>query len=149
METRLQVVPVVRLHGSCLSSSEHSLPFCCRLSSSFPGPSPPTAVSSEPNFLVPVNGIQGKKTWGPVAGLCSLGKARPPAHPWMLCVFLSSRVSGSVRPRRRQPTRLPRLWDSSGKNTGVGCHFLLQCIKVKMHPQTGKGPCSEDPINLP
>ena len=37
----------------------------------------------------------------------------------------------SVRSLRRQPTRLPRPWDSPGKNTGVGCHFLLQCIKVK------------------
>ena len=36
-----------------------------------------------------------------------------------------------MRPRRRQPTRLPRPWDSPGKNTGVGCHFLLQCRKVK------------------
>ena len=34
-------------------------------------------------------------------------------------------------PRRRQPTRLPHPWDSPGKNTGVGCHFLLQCMKVK------------------
>ena len=34
-------------------------------------------------------------------------------------------------PHRRQPTRLPRPWDSPGKNTGVGCHFLLQCVKVK------------------
>ena len=34
-------------------------------------------------------------------------------------------------PIRRQPTRLPRPWDSPGKNTGVGCHFLLQCMKVK------------------
>ena len=33
--------------------------------------------------------------------------------------------------QRRQPTRLPRPWDSPGKNTGVGCHFLLQCMKVK------------------
>ena len=32
---------------------------------------------------------------------------------------------------RRQPTRLPCPWDSLGKNTGVGCHFLLQCMKVK------------------
>ena len=40
-------------------------------------------------------------------------------------------MSNSVRPPRRQPTRLPRPWDSPGKNTGVGCHFLLQCIKVK------------------
>ena len=37
----------------------------------------------------------------------------------------------SVRPHRQQPTRLPRPWDSPGKNTGLGCHFLLQCVKVK------------------
>src|SRR5574337_1150624 len=37
----------------------------------------------------------------------------------------------SVLPHRRQPTRLPRPCDSPGKNTGVGCHFLLQCVKVK------------------
>ena len=35
-------------------------------------------------------------------------------------------------PHRQQPTRLPRPWDSPGKNTGVGCHFLLQCMKVKV-----------------
>ena len=40
-------------------------------------------------------------------------------------------MSDSVRPHRRQPTRLPRLWDSPGKNTGVSCHFLLQCVKLK------------------
>jgi len=40
-------------------------------------------------------------------------------------------VSDSVRPHRRQPTRLHSPWDSPGKNTGVGCHFLLQCMKVK------------------
>ena len=40
-------------------------------------------------------------------------------------------MSNSVRPHRRQPTRLPRPWDSPGKNTGVGCHFLLQCMQVK------------------
>ena len=37
----------------------------------------------------------------------------------------------TLRPYRRQPTRLLCPWDSPGKNTGVGCHFLLQCIKVK------------------
>ena len=37
----------------------------------------------------------------------------------------------TLRPHRRQPTRLPRPWDSPGKNTGVGCHFLLQCMKVR------------------
>ena len=36
-----------------------------------------------------------------------------------------------MRPQRRQPTRLPCPWDSPGKNTGVGCHFLLHCVKVK------------------
>ena len=40
-------------------------------------------------------------------------------------------MSNSVRPHRWQPTRLPYPWDSPGKNTGVGCHFLLQCMKVK------------------
>ena len=40
-------------------------------------------------------------------------------------------MSNSVRPHRRQPTRLLRPWDSPGKNTRVGCHFLLQCMKVK------------------
>ena len=40
-------------------------------------------------------------------------------------------MSNSVQPHRWQPTRLPRHWDSPGKNTGVGCHFLLQCMKVK------------------
>ena len=40
-------------------------------------------------------------------------------------------MSDSVRPHRRKPTRLRRPWDSPGKNTGVGCHFLLQCMKVK------------------
>ena len=39
-------------------------------------------------------------------------------------------MSDSARPHRQQPTRLPRPWDSPGKNTGVGCHFLLQCMKV-------------------
>ena len=40
-------------------------------------------------------------------------------------------MSDSVRSHRRQPTRLPRPWDSPGKNIGVGCHFFLQCMKVK------------------
>ena len=47
------------------------------------------------------------------------------------CCCIASVVSDSVRPHRRQPTRLPCPWDSPGKNTGVGCHFLLQCMKVK------------------
>ena len=51
----------------------------------------------------------------------------------LLLLLLLSRsvVSNFVRPHRRQPTRLPRPWDSPGKNTGVSCNFLLQCRKVK------------------
>ena len=41
-------------------------------------------------------------------------------------------MSDSVQPHGRQPTRLPHPWDSPGKNIGVGCHFLLQCVKVKL-----------------
>ena len=41
-------------------------------------------------------------------------------------------MSNSVQPHRWEPTRLPHPWDSPGTNTGVGCHFLLQCMKVKV-----------------
>ena len=41
-------------------------------------------------------------------------------------------MSDSVRPHRWQPTRLRHPWESPGKNTGVGCHCLLQCRKVKL-----------------
>ena len=47
-------------------------------------------------------------------------------------------MSNSVRPHRRQPTGLPRPWDSPGKNTGVGCHFLLQCMKVKSESEVAQ-----------
>ena len=47
-------------------------------------------------------------------------------------------MSDSVWPHRRQPTRLPHPWDSLGKNTGVGCHFLLQCMKVKSESEVSQ-----------
>ena len=47
-------------------------------------------------------------------------------------------MSDPVRPHRRQPTRLPRPWDSLGKNTGVGCHFLLQSMKVKSESEVAQ-----------
>ena len=57
-------------------------------------------------------------------------------------------MSNSVRPHRQQPTRLPCPWDSSGKNTGVGCHFLLQCMKVKSESEvTQSCPTLHDPID--
>ena len=48
-----------------------------------------------------------------------------------------SRVT-PVQPHRRQPTRLPGPWDSPGKNTGVGCYFLLQCVKVKSESEVAQ-----------
>ena len=57
-------------------------------------------------------------------------------------------MSDSVRPHRRQPTRLPGPWDSLGKNTGVGCHFLLQCMKVKSESEvTQSCPTLRNPMD--
>ena len=57
-------------------------------------------------------------------------------------------MSDSVQPHRRQPTRLPGPWDSPGMNTGVGCHFLLQCMKVKSESEvTQSGPTLSDPMD--
>ena len=57
-------------------------------------------------------------------------------------------MSDSVRPHRQQPTRLPRPWDSPGKNAGVGCHFLLQCMKVKSESEvTQSCPTLSDPMD--
>ena len=56
-------------------------------------------------------------------------------------------MSDSVPPHRRQLTRLPRPWDSPGKNTGVGCHFLLQYMKVKSESEvTQSCPTLSDPM---
>ena len=57
-------------------------------------------------------------------------------------------MSDSVQPQRWQPTRLLHPWDSSGKNTGVGCHFLLQCMKVKSESKvTQSCPSPSDPMD--
>ena len=47
-------------------------------------------------------------------------------------------MSDSVRPHRWQPIRLPHPWDSPGKNIGMGCHFLLQCMKVKSESEVAQ-----------
>jgi len=57
-------------------------------------------------------------------------------------------VSDSVRPHRWQPTRLPHPWDSPGKNTGAGCQFLLQCMKVKSESEVAQScPTLSDPMD--
>ena len=54
------------------------------------------------------------------------------------CCCVTSIVSDSVRPLRWSPTRLPRPWDSPGMNTGVGCHFLFQCMKLKSESEVAQ-----------
>ena len=57
-------------------------------------------------------------------------------------------MSNSVRLHRWQPTRLPCPWDSPGKNTGVDCHFLLQCMKVKSESEVAQScPTLRDPMD--
>ena len=64
------------------------------------------------------------------------------------CCCIASVVSDSVQPHRQQPTRLHCPWDSSGKNTGVGCHFLLQSMKVKSESEvTPLCPTLSDPMD--
>ena len=64
------------------------------------------------------------------------------------CCCTAKSLSNSVWPHRRQPTRLPRAWDSPGKNTGVGCHFLLQYMKVKSESEvTQSCPTLSDPMD--
>ena len=54
----------------------------------------------------------------------------------------------TVRPHRQQPIRLLHPWDSPGKNTGVGCHFLLQCMKVKSESEVAQScPTLSDPTD--
>ena len=57
-------------------------------------------------------------------------------------------MSDSVQPHRQQPTRFPCPWDSLGKNTGVGCHCLLQCMKVKSESEvTQSCPTLSNPMD--
>ena len=67
-----------------------------------------------------------------------LGYLRNPWIPWPSFMLLLLSHFSRVRPHRQQPTRLPRPWDSPGKNTGVDCHFLLQCMKVKSESEKWK-----------
>ena len=57
-------------------------------------------------------------------------------------------MSNTVQPHRQQPTRLRHPWDSLGKNTGVGCHFLLQRMKVKSESEVAQlCPILSDPMD--
>ena len=66
----------------------------------------------------------------------------------LLLLLSHSVVSNSVHSHRWLPTRLPRPWDSPGKNTEVGCHFLLQCMKVKSESEVAQScPTLSDPMD--
>jgi len=97
--------------------------------------------------------------WAPLLSSLLLATDPPELSPWelppprisptnaMLMLSHFSR-SDSVRPHRWQPTRLSRPWDSPGKNTGVGCHFLLQSMKVKSESEVAQScPTLCDPMD--
>ena len=82
---------------------------------------------------------------------CHLLEKHRLASLCLLVLFLPAAaaavVSDSVRPQRQQPTRLPCPWDSPSKNTGVGCHFHLQCMKVKSESKVAQScPTLSDPM---
>ena len=66
----------------------------------------------------------------------------------MVCCKVTSVMSDYVEPHRQQPTRLPCPWDSQGKNTRVGYHFLLQCMKVNSESEVAQlCPTPSDPMD--
>ena len=122
-----------------------------------PGGSPRSASRSNPGSFQTTSSALGL---GAQAILCVSFEGKgsvsysSPASPSIslaaaaAAAAVASVVSDSVRPLRRQPTRLPRPWDSPGKNTGVGCHFLLQCMKVKRESEvTQSCPSLSDPMD--
>ena len=86
--------------------------------------------------------VQEKPSWTPST----------PFPPYLFCCCCCCQValvvSDSARPHRRQPTRLPHPWDSPGKNIGVGCHFLLRCMKAKSESEVAQScPTLSDPMD--
>ena len=71
-----------------------------------------------------------------------------PMHESEKWKWSHSVVSDSQQPHGLQPTRLLRPWDPPGKSTGVGCHFLVQCMKVKGESEVAQS-CStlSDPMD--
>ena len=84
----------------------------------------------------------------PINQLKSIGEVYIISMIYCCCCCVASFTSDSVRPHRWQPTRLPHPWDSPVKNTGVGCHFLLQCMKVKSESEVAQScPTISDPMD--
>ena len=69
-------------------------------------------------------------------------------HSYQSAAAAAAKLLQSVRPHRWQPTGLCRPWDSPSKNTGVGCHFLLQCRKVKSESEVAQScPTLRNPMD--
>ena len=91
-------------------------------------------------FQIHLRGLHFKLLYFLIASAAAAAKSPPAAK--------SPVMSDSVRPHRRQPTRLLCPWDSPGKNTGVGCHFLLHCMKVKSESEVAQScPTLRDPMD--
>ena len=106
-------------------------------------------TSSKIVFWVTLGGAGDRDPSPQLLCFCMVPPSFPHPLPSLLLLLLSrSVVSDSVRPQRRQPTRLRRPWDSPGKNTGVGCQFLLQCMKVKSEREVAQScPTLSDPMD--
>ena len=86
--------------------------------------------------------------WADSLSLAPPGKPMNSKCCCCCCCCVASVMSDSVRPHGLQPTKLPRPWDSPGKNTGVGCHFLLQCMKVESESEVAQScPTLSDPMD--
>ena len=91
-------------------------------------------------------GLFGRKILSLYKQIIIIKKIEP--QNFIAAAAAKSRQSDSVRPHTWQPTRIPRPWDSPGKNTGMGCHFLLQCIKVKSESEVAQScPTLCDPMD--
>ena len=100
---------------------------------------PSSRGSSQPRDWIQVSHIAG--------GFFTIWATR---EALLLLLLLSrfSRVRLCVTPHRQQPTKLRRPWDSPGKNTGVGCRFLLQCMKLKSESEVAQScPTLSDPMD--
>ena len=103
---------------------------------------------SRSNLQVAVSGwenkVMGTESDQKVCGKWTLRKVL-----YMVAAAAKSvQLCPTVQPHRWQPTRLPRRWDSPGKNSGVGCHFLLQRMKVKSESEVAQScPTLSDPMD--
>ena len=145
----LRVIPVHQSQGSCIKPglAIHFLYDIIHVSMPFPQiiPPSPSPTESQRLFYTSVSRllshIQGYRY--------HLSKFHIYALLLLLLLLLScSVVSDSAEPQIWQPIRLPCPWDSPGKNTGMACHFLLQCMKVKSESEvTQSCPTPSDPMD--